>query len=312
MTFNDINTLAKKKKPFLFISDFKAKNIQVIELDKLAEENIAFEINETPGTCKQQHSLRKYPISFEHYKEKFDKVQEEIKSGNTYLLNLTQETPIESAIDLEEIFNSVHAKYKLKYKDEFVCFSPEIFVKIKDSKIHTYPMKGTIDSAFLDAREKILEDAKEMSEHIMVVDLLRNDLSIKAKNVKVERFRYIEEIQAGVKNLLQVSSHISGELENNWHENLGDILETLLPAGSISGTPKKSTVEIIEAVEGYDREYFSGVFGVYDGESFDSGVMIRFIQKKGAHLVYKSGGGITLESDARQEYNEMLDKVYLP
>ena len=173
-------------------------------------------------------------------------------------------------------------------------------------------MKGTIDSSFVNAKETILKNEKEMAEHVMVVDLLRNDLSIKAKNVNVESFRYIEEIQAGAKNLLQVSSHISGELQSDWHENLGSILETLLPAGSISGAPKKSTLEIIEAVEGYDREYFSGVFGVYDGESFDSGVMIRFIQNKDSSLVYKSGGGITLDSDAMQEYNEMLDKIYLP
>ena len=312
MTFSDINDLAKKRIPFLFISDFKAKNIQLIRLDKLNEEDIAFEINENIPIKKQDHHLQKNPISFEQYKEKFDRIQEEIKSGNTYLLNLTQETPIESDLDLKEIYNNVDAKYKLKYKDEFVCFSPEIFIKIKANKIHTYPMKGTIDSSFVNAKETILKNEKEMAEHVMVVDLLRNDLSIKAKNVNVESFRYIEEIQAGAKNLLQVSSHISGELQSDWHENLGSILETLLPAGSISGAPKKSTLEIIEAVEGYDREYFSGVFGVYDGESFDSGVMIRFIQNKDSSLVYKSGGGITLDSDAMQEYNEMLDKIYLP
>lgn len=312
MTFSDINDLAKKRIPFLFISDFKAKNIKLIRLDKLDAEDIAYEITENFPIKKQNHHLKKKPISFEQYKKKFDRVQEEIKSGNTYLLNLTQETPIESDLNLKEIYNNVNAKYKLRYKDEFVCFSPEIFVKIKANKIHTYPMKGTIDSSFRDAKKQVLEDSKEIAEHVMVVDLLRNDLSIKAKNVQVESFRYIEEIQAGVKNLLQVSSHISGELEHNWHESLGDILETLLPAGSISGAPKKSTLEIIEVVEEYDREYFSGVFGVFDGENFDSGVMIRFIQNKGSSLVYKSGGGITLDSDAMQEYNEMLDKVYLP
>lgn len=312
MTFSDINNLAKKRIPFLFISDFKAKNIKLIRLDKLSTEDIEFEISENPDRVKQDHLLQKQPISFEQYKAKFDRVQEEIKSGNTYLLNLTQETPIESDLNLKEIYKNVNAKYKLRYKDEFVCFSPEIFVKIKANKIHTYPMKGTIDSSFRDAKKQVLEDSKEIAEHVMVVDLLRNDLSIKAKNVQVESFRYIEEIQAGVKNLLQVSSHISGELEHNWHESLGDILETLLPAGSISGTPKKSTLEIIEVVEEYDREYFSGVFGVFDGANFDSGVMIRFIQNKDSNLVYKSGGGITLDSDAMQEYNEMLDKVYLP
>ena len=173
-------------------------------------------------------------------------------------------------------------------------------------------MKGTIDSSIFNAKKKILEDKKEMAEHTMVVDLLRNDLSIKARNVKVKRFRYITEIEAGEKKLLQVSSHISGDLDDNWRENLGSILKSLLPAGSISGTPKKSTLEIIDKIEKYDRGFFSGVFGVFDGENFDSGVMIRFLQKSKDNYIYKSGGGITIDSDPWLEYNEMLDKIYLP
>jgi para-aminobenzoate synthetase component 1 len=151
-----------------------------------------------------------------------------------------------------------------------------------------------------------------MAEHIMVVDLLRNDLSMVATNVKVEEFRYITKIEAGEKKLLHISSHISGEVGNDWHSKIGDILKLLLPAGSISGTPKKSTLEIIQRVEGYERGYFSGVFGVYDGETLSSAVMIRFVQKTKEGYMYKSGGGITLDSEARREYNELLDKVYLP
>ncbi|MDQ7044464.1 MAG: aminodeoxychorismate synthase component I [Sulfurimonas sp.] len=312
MTFSDINALASKRVPFLFISDFKAKNLKLIPLDKLLEADLDFEINENINLTSNKHTIKKNPSTFGEYKKKFDKVIEEIKSGNTYLLNLTQKTSIESDLTLNEIYTCANAKYKLRYKDEFVCFSPESFVKIKNNKIHTFPMKGTIDASLENAKEKILKDKKEMAEHVMVVDLLRNDLSIRAKNVRVKNFRYLEEIQAGDKNLLQVSSHISGELEPNWHKQLGSILETLLPAGSISGAPKKSTLEIIESIEDYERGYFCGVFGVFDGESFDSGVMIRFIQKTRKGYVYKSGGGITLDSDATSEYEEMLDKVYLP
>jgi len=173
-------------------------------------------------------------------------------------------------------------------------------------------MKGTIDASIEDAEYKILHNEKEMAEHTMVVDLLRNDLSIVAKDVRVEKFRYVQKIDSGKKELLQVSSHISGKVGNNWHEKIGDILSSLLPAGSISGTPKKSTLEIIKDTEEYDRGFFSGIFGVYDGESFDSGVMIRFIEKTNNGYVYKSGGGITLDSDALLEYNELLDKVYFP
>lgn len=312
MTFSEINRLGQERKPFLFISDFRAKNFKVIPLESLYKEDVEFEIDENFIPSEHEHFLKKIPLSLSEYKKKFDYVIEKIKSGDTYLLNLTQPTKIETTLSLKEIYSHANAHYKLRYKDEFVCFSPEKFVQIRDGKIHTYPMKGTIDSSLKRAKEKILEDKKEMAEHIMVVDLLRNDLSIMASDVKVERFRYITEIEAGDKKLLQVSSHISGKLNDSWHVELGDILKSLLPAGSISGTPKKSTLEIIENIEGYDRGYFSGVFGVYDGESFDSGVMIRFIEKTEDGYIYKSGGGVTLDSDVKLEYNELLDKVYLP
>ncbi len=312
MSFDDINTLGQQRKPFLFISDFKAKNIKVIPLNELENSDIEYSINSNCPIRKQSEILTKIPLSFISYKQKFDKVIAKIKLGETYLLNLTQATKIQTSLSLKEIYTNASAHYKLRYKDDFVCFSPEKFIQISGNEIHTYPMKGTIDASLENAVDKILENKKEMAEHIMVVDLLRNDLSIVATDVKVEDFRYITHINAGEKELLQVSSHISGYVGDSWHEKLGDILQALLPAGSISGTPKKSTLEIIEMIEEYDRGYFSGVFGVYDGKSFDSGVMIRFIQNTEDGLIYKSGGGITLDSNAMAEYNELLDKVYLP
>jgi para-aminobenzoate synthetase component 1 len=312
MTFDDINLLASKRIPFLFISDFKAQNIKIIKLVDLKSEDIEYSISNLNQAKQFKNTFTKIPISFSNYKKKFDKVIEKIKSGDTYLLNLTQATKLKTNCTLKEIFTQSNAKYKLRYKDEFVCFSPESFIKIQNNTIHTYPMKGTIDASIDNAKEKILNDKKELAEHIMIVDLLRNDLSIVSNKVKVKKFRYVEEIEAGAKKLLQVSSHISGELDSLWRENLGSILNNLLPAGSISGTPKKSTLQIIENVEDYDREYFSGVFGIFDGKSFDSGVMIRFIQKKKNELIYKSGGGITLDSNPVDEYNELLDKVYIP
>lgn len=311
MTFSDLNSLGSKREPFLFISDFKAENLEVILLKDLQNEDIEFCIEEPLVKKSSPHVLKKFPIPFEEYKIKFDKIIEKIKSGDTYLLNLTQPTKIQTELTLKEIYAGASAHYKLRYKDWFVCFSPEKFIQIEDEKIHTYPMKGTIDASLPHAKEIILKDQKEMAEHVMVVDLLRNDLSIVATNVRVEKFRYVQTIEAGEKKLLQVSSHISGFVGADWHEKIGDILKSLLPAGSISGAPKKSTLEIIDAVEGYERGYFSGVFGIYDGQKLDSGVMIRFIEKTQESYIYKSGGGITLDSDAQSEYNELLDKIYV-
>jgi len=310
--WDKLNSLGKAKKPFLFISDFEAKEIFVIPTDELKDHDIEFSINENYKHNKHLHTLKKTPISYDLYKQKFDFVQEKIKSGDTYLLNLTSQTKIDTQLDLKEIFNISNAHYKLRYKDKFVCFSPEKFIQISNNTINTFPMKGTIDASIPNAKDIILANEKEMAEHIMVVDLLRNDLNIVAKNVKVKDFRYITKIDAGDKKLLQVSSHICGSLDENWHENIGNILKKILPAGSISGTPKISTLKIIKDIEGYERDFFSGVFGVYDGKSFDSCVMIRFIEKQNDGLVYKSGGGITLQSTPQDEYNEMLDKIYIP
>ncbi|WP_457749927.1 aminodeoxychorismate synthase component I [Sulfurimonas sp.] len=312
MSFEKISLLAQQKKPFLFLSDFKGQRVEVVLLEDLYEADIEFCINEKYNYINHPHTLQTSPIPFLEYKKKFDKVIEKIKSGETYILNLTQATPVQTNLSLKEMFRLSNAHYKLRYKDEFLCFSPEKFIQISNNTIHTFPMKGTIDASEINAQEKILADKKEMAEHIMIVDLLRNDLSMVASHVKVEKFRYLQSIEAGEKKLLQVSSHISGTLQDNWQENLGALLQTLLPAGSISGAPKRSTVNIIESVEGYERGFFSGIFGVFDGKSLDSGVMIRFIEKTTKGYVYKSGGGITLDSDVQCEYKELQDKIYLP
>jgi len=306
-----LSQLASSKTPFLFYTNFDASQTKVFTLDELEDEDIEFSIDKQ-NYVKHSHFLIKYPLDFPSYQISFDKIIEHIKSGDTYLLNYTCYTPIQTKLSLKEIYACANAQFKLRVKEEFVCFSPERFIKIENNTISTYPMKGTIDASIDNAEAKILANAKETAEHIMVVDLLRNDLSMVAKEVRVSKFRYIDKIKAGEKELLQVSSEIQGNLDDNWQANLGTILKTLLPAGSITGTPKKRTTEIIKDLEEYERGFFTGVFGYFDGECFDSAVMIRFIKNEDNNLVYQSGGGITLESNAFLEYQEMQDKIYIP
>ena len=173
-------------------------------------------------------------------------------------------------------------------------------------------MKGTIDASLQDAVKVILADLKETAEHNTIVDLIRNDLSMVATNVKVNRFRYIEEIVTHEKILLQVSSEISGNLPENHLSDLGNIFRKLLPAGSISGAPKSKTLQIIREAETYSRGFYTGVFGYFDGSKLDSGVMIRFIKKENEKLFFCSGGGITANSNPQAEFNELKDKVYVP
>ena len=307
-----MNHFGGSKKPFLFIISYDLSSYDIIPLDKIPD-TIQYTIDKNSTNNCTKKRLDKNPMKYSNYLARFNVIQNEIREGNTYLINFTTQTKIQTTVCIEEIYNLAEARYKMKYKDQFVCFSPEQFCKIEKNKIFTYPMKGTIDANIPNAKEIILNDPKELAEHTMVVDLLRNDLSIISKNVTVENFRFIQKISAGEKELLQVSSEISGELEDNWQNRIGDIICSMLPAGSITGTPKRKTIEIINNTEEYSRGYFTGVFGVFDGESIDSAVMIRFIEKQNdGSLIYKSGGGITCESDPKKEYQEMIDKVYIP
>jgi len=181
-----------------------------------------------------------------------------------------------------------------------------------DNKISSYPMKGTIDASIPDAEKKILSDEKEKAEHATIVDLIRNDLSMVAENVEVKKYRYIDMVRSNNTDLLQVSSHIEGTLPDNYLQNLGEIIFKLLPAGSVSGAPKKKTVEIILQTEQYDRGFYTGICGFFDGQNLESAVMIRFIEKIDNQLIYKSGGGITFLSEAEKEYEELIQKVYVP
>lgn len=315
-TIKCMNEYGRDKIPFVFLIDFNKQKPRVFRIEELEKNNIWISIPEFSNKKSNKEKIgfefKKFPIDFIRYRHAYKIVRSAIKRGDTFLLNLTFPTNIKTSLSLEEIFSHSRAKYKLKYKDQFVVFSPEPFVKITKNIISSYPMKGTMDASIENAKQKLMEDIKEVSEHNTIVDLIRNDLSMEAKNVKVEKFRYIEKIKTHEKELLQTSSEISGELQSNWNESLGDIIFKILPAGSISGAPKKKTIEIIHEAEGYERGYFTGVFGYFDGKNLDSAVMIRYIEKQKNKLIFKSGGGITYFSDCEQEYRELIDKVYVP
>lgn len=312
----EMNQFGKERTPFLFIIDFEMKSPIVIKLSDVGS-SILFKVGDysnftSKSIVKSNLQFNKFSISYEKYLPSYKKVMDNIENGNTYLLNLTFPTKIKTNYTLEEIFYFSEAKYKLYYDNKFVVFSPETFVQIQNGKISSCPMKGTIDASIENAEEILLNDEKEIAEHNTIVDLIRNDLSIVAKNVKVEKFRYVETVKTSVKTLLQTSSLISGELKDDFNENIGTLMLSLLPAGSISGAPKKKTIEIIKEVENYSRGYFTGIFGVFDGINLDSAVMIRFIENINDEFCFKSGGGITFMSNPAAEYQEMIDKVYVP
>ena len=314
-----LNTWTKNGIPYLFIIDYEMENPKAYKLSELERENIYYSIADKgnfPDKKKEilDTSILINPIAKKEYKKGFEAVKKEILLGNSYLLNLTFSNKIsfKNLTNLLDVLMQTKAKYKLYYKDEFISFTPESFIKIKGNTIYTFPMKGTIDASVLNAKDILLNDKKESEEHNTIVDLLRNDLAIVAENIKINRFKYIDEIQTKKGKILQMSSEIQGDLPSNWKENFGDILLKLLPAGSICGAPKQKTVEIIKQTETHKRKYYTGVFGVFDGKNIDSAVLIRFIEKNKNEFIYKSGGGITYQSTIDKEYAELLQKIYIP
>lgn len=313
-----MNDLAGGGMPFLFIIDYEARQGYVIEEDKIDPEFIRFQIGKE-GTAASaleiQEKLLQWevtPVSKEEYQQRFTYVVSQIRSGNSFLTNLTQPSLLTTNYSLLELYQRSSAKYKLWLKDTFLVLSPETFVTIRKGEIVSCPMKGTIDATLEQAEEQILNDQKELAEHATIVDLIRNDLSMAAGNVRVTRFRFVERIRTMQTDLLQVSSEIKGDLPADYQKRIGDILFSLLPAGSICGAPKEKTLDIIRQAEGYDRGFYTGICGYFDGLDMESAVMIRYIEQQGDHLVFKSGGGVTSQSQCDSEYNELIQKIYVP
>jgi para-aminobenzoate synthetase component 1 len=331
-----LNQWGHEKKPFVFLIDFEQKKplawlvddcpdwfqfkfTKASSLKKAVPNSAETDQNFSQiGDSVFVHSntnlqsddlLTKHPIDLADYQVKFNQVIEALHKGDSFLMNLTIPTPVQNKLDFQTYFDHAKSKYVIWLKEQFIAFSPETFIQIENGKIATFPMKGTIDASMPNAKEALLNDPKEFAEHATIVDLLRNDLSRVASKVKVTNFRYYEEIQTQNGAIGQVSSSIEGELPIDYASRIGSILYDLLPAGSVSGAPKKKTAELIASIEGGDRGYYTGIAGYFDGTNLDSCVLIRYL---GADNVYHSGGGITFQSDLASEYQEMINKVYVP
>lgn len=314
-----MNRAGARRQPFLFGVDFELSEGFFIT-DPLNQQDVLFEAGGVTNVlCREgdEEDLAgkmfcPRPVDYEVFREKFDTVRRGLARGDSFLLNLTVATEVEMNWTLEEIFHRARSPYRLLVPGRFVCFSPEIFVRVGNGEISSFPMKGTIDADVPEAERVILEDYKERSEHNTIVDLIRNDLNRVSERVDVRRFRYIDRLRVSRGDILQVSSEVVGRLTGDYYAHLGDIVFGMLPAGSISGAPKPSTLDIISRAEGEPRGFYTGVFGYFDGERLDSAVMIRYIEKRNGRYYFRSGGGITINSDCRSEYEEVLAKVYLP
>ncbi len=318
--WHNINLTASKSISFIFAIDYEMKNAYFTldphdncglfwEIDGIGNKHILVDCISTKDV-----KFNTFPISFSEYESSFNCIQSHLHKGNSFLANLTAATGIKTNCSFEEIFLKGNSRFKILVPNKFVCFSPEIFVNISaDGKISSFPMKGTISGEIADAESTILNDYKESAEHFTIVDFIRSDLSRVATNINVDRLRYIDRINTSKGEILQVSSEISGILPHDWKENLGEIIRQLLPAGSISGAPKTATVEAIREAEASSRGFYTGICGYFDGRELKTFVMIRYIEKNDSgKLYFRSGGGITINSNCKDEYEEVIKKVYLP
>ncbi len=309
----NMNRLQFEGRDYFFMINYEKTFGLCLPLSEISTDLLKFDIsNNKPSGKPPNFTFDASPINFNTYEKDFLFIQNEIQKGNTYLCNLTYSTPIKCSLSLTEMFKCIQAKYKLIYLDEFLVFSPESFIHIAKNTISTYPMKGTINADLKDAYKQLINDPKELAENNTIVDLLRNDLSIISNDVRVKKFQYIEEVKTHKGSLLQMSSEINGSIKPRYQNEYGTLIDLITPAGSISGAPKKKTLDIIHQIEKHQRNYYTGIFGVWQDQILDTAVMIRFIENTANGMVFKSGGGIHSLSAAYKEYDELISKVYVP
>jgi para-aminobenzoate synthetase component 1 len=275
------------------------------------------------GTSEQITNLNIQPkISREEYITIINKLKHHIQIGDCYEINFCQEFFAENAtinpLYIYQKLNAISptpfsAYYKLN--DKFLlCASPERFIKKVGNKIISQPIKGTAKRNLTNAAEDenlkndLQQSQKEKSENVMIVDLVRNDLSkiCIAGTVEVEELMKIYSF----KQVHQMISTVVGELKSK--TNFYDVLKALFPMGSMTGAPKLKVMQLIELYEKSNRNIYSGTIGyITPNGDFDFNVVIRSIAYNASnkYLSYQVGGAITHYSNPQQEYDECLLKA---
>lgn len=290
------------------------------EIEQDFRDILQADIDEISGNSEDKITLQQR-ISKEAYFEKFDKISRHIHHGDIYEMNFCLEfyaenvsiDPLETYLKLNRISEPPFAVF-LKNNQQYLCSaSPERYLKKSGTKVISQPIKGT-SKRFPDekqdsvSKEDLAANAKERSENIMIVDLVRNDLSKTAQKGSVQ----VEEL-CGVysfKQVHQLISTVTSEVEHT--VSPVEIIKTTFPMGSMTGAPKISAMQIIEEVEATKRGLYSGAVGYFTPQGdFDFNVVIRSIlyNSQNHYLSFSVGSAITAEARAEQEYDECLLKA---
>lgn len=274
------------------------------------------------STGEFHHSQWSPNVTYSQYKEDIAKIKQAIENGETYQTNHTIRLHSEFHGDDISYYNQLKKAQNADYcaylnigDFTILSASPELFFHLKDSTIRTRPMKGTIGRGKTleedELNAKLLyESEKNRAENVMIVDLLRNDLSVIAETgtVKVPNLFTIEHYPT----VHQMTSTVTAQLKEN--TTLFQIFKALFPCGSITGAPKISTMELISQLEPEPRDVYCGAIGYITPNKeaiFNVPIRTVLINQKSGAATYGVGGGITWDSTCKDEYEEILTKARL-
>ncbi len=254
----------------------------------------------------------------ESFERKVEDVKEHIMDGDIFQAVISKRYDMDVQGDLSGFYDSLSQlnpspyMYFLKFGSRrIVGSSPEMLVRVEDGRIETYPIAGTrprVADREVNARltRELLEDQKEVAEHVMLVDLARNDVGRVSKygSVRVPEFMTVEQFS----HVQHIVSHVVGDLREGMTSY--DAFRAMLPAGTVSGAPKVRAMEIIEGLEPYRRGPYAGAVGYFsfNGNS-DFAITIRTLVSEGRKCSVQSGAGIVADSSPSKEWSETEAKA---
>jgi para-aminobenzoate synthetase component 1 len=250
------------------------------------------------------------------YRKAFDRIKHYLKEGDCYQVNLTQRfsasclgNPWVAYQSLRELNAAPFSAYLNLPEVQILSSSPERFLRLADGIVETKPIKGTRPRKADEAEDQqqiqqLLSSNKDRAENVMIVDLLRNDISKTCTNVKVPVIFDVETYTT-VHHLV---STVTGVLADNQHAL--DLLKSCFPGGSITGAPKIRAMEVIEELEPHRRGVYCGAIGYigFNG-NMDSNIAIRTLVHSNNNIRFWAGGGIVNDSVVEEEYQECFDKA---
>jgi para-aminobenzoate synthetase component I len=308
----------KEDKKYIGAIGFK-ENIE--EIIKKIEDSIKQYEGQLKVKIKKKNVMKNKKISSnmteDYYLSSIKKIKDYIYSGDIYQVNFTQRFECDFKSDPNELYKNLKAINPAPFaayldfgEGKIISSSPERFVKLTNGTIETRPMKGTRPRGKSKAEDEelkaeLVSSEKDRAELLMIVDLMRNDISRVAKtgSVKVTELFHLEEYAT----VLQMVATIQGELKDEL--SVVDIIKSTFPGGSITGAPKIRAMEIIDELETTTRNIYTGSIGYlgFDGD-MDLNIAIRTIVLKDEKAYFQVGGGIVWDSDPHEEYEESLVK----